>query len=522
MEGLDILVVNAGGAPPGLLDQVDDETWEKAFHLTTMSAVWLWRNAIPHLKRSKQGRIVNITSAYVKEPSNLLLLSNAFRPGVTAMAKMLSAELAPLGVTVNCIGPNSILTDRTRSIATANAERAGISLEEQLERNAAALPMGRYGDAIRAWRALRLPLLGAGRLPHRPDDRHRRRHEQEHFLVAIKFAQRMENLGTEGAFEVLAKARRLEAGGKKIVHLEIGEPDFATPDNIVEAAYGAMHADYTHYTPAGGILEVRQAVADFLNRRLGDRRRPARGGHGARFQERAALHASCLHRAGRRGDPPGPWLPGLRIPGALHRGEAGPIRLREGRDFRMDLDELASLVTARTRMLIVNTPQNPTGGILTREDVEFISRLAVERDLLVISDEIYSQIVYGDFEHVSPLSQPGMRERTVLLDGMSKSYAMTGWRLGYAVAPRELAARMETLMINSSSCAAAFTQMAAIEALSAPESDMAVKRMVAEFQRRRDLMVDGLNRIPGFRCARPEGAFCTLSRTSRARAWTSG
>jgi 3-oxoacyl-[acyl-carrier protein] reductase len=147
LEGLDILVVNAGGAPPGTLDQVDDETWEKAFHLTTMSAVWLWRNALPQIKKSKQGRIVNITSAYVKEPSNLLLLSNAFRPGVTAMAKMLSSELAPTGVTVNCIGPNSILTDRTRTIATANAEKAGISLEEQLERNAATLPMGRYGDA---------------------------------------------------------------------------------------------------------------------------------------------------------------------------------------------------------------------------------------------------------------------------------------------------------------------------------------------------------------------------------------
>ena len=147
LGGLDILVVNAGGAPPGTIDQVDDETWEKAFHLTTMSAVWLWRNAIPHLKSSGRGRIVNITSAYVKEPSNLLLLSNAFRPGVTAMAKMLSSELAPAGVTVNCIGPNSILTDRTRSIARTNAERAGISLEEQLERNAKALPMARYGDA---------------------------------------------------------------------------------------------------------------------------------------------------------------------------------------------------------------------------------------------------------------------------------------------------------------------------------------------------------------------------------------
>jgi len=147
LEGLDILVVNAGGAPPGTIDEVDDDAWEKAFHLTTMSAVWLWRNALPHLRKSRHGRIINITSAFVKEPSNLLLLSNAFRPGVTAMAKMLSAELAPLGVTVNCIAPNSILTDRTRSIATANAEKAGISLEEQLERNAATLPMGRYGDA---------------------------------------------------------------------------------------------------------------------------------------------------------------------------------------------------------------------------------------------------------------------------------------------------------------------------------------------------------------------------------------
>ena len=147
LGGLDILVVNAGGAPAGTLDQVDDETWEEAFHLTTMSAVWLWRNGIPHLKQSKQGRIINITSAFVKEPSSLLLLSNAFRPGVTAMAKMLSAELAPLGVTVNSIAPNSILTDRTRSIAQGNAEKAGISVEEQLERNAAALPMGRYGDA---------------------------------------------------------------------------------------------------------------------------------------------------------------------------------------------------------------------------------------------------------------------------------------------------------------------------------------------------------------------------------------
>ncbi len=325
--------------------------------------------------------------------------------------------------------------------------------------------------------------------------------------MSIKFAQRMQNLGTEGAFEVLARARALEAEGKSVIHLEIGEPDFPTPDNIVEAAYGAMHADYTHYTPAGGILEVRQAVADFLNRRLGTDVKPLEVVMvpGSKNVLLFTL-LSCIE--------PGDEVilpdPGYPVYESLVRfigARPVPIRLREEREFRMDLAELSSLVTDRTRLLIVNTPQNPTGGVLTRDDVEFISRLAVERDLLVLSDEIYSQITYGDFQHVSLLAQPGMRERTVLLDGMSKAYAMCGWRLGYGVAPRELAAKMETLMINSSSCAAAFTQMAAIEAFGAPESDRAVKRMVGEFGRRRDLMVDGLNRIPGFRCARPEGAF---------------
>jgi aspartate/methionine/tyrosine aminotransferase len=182
------------------------------------------------------------------------------------------------------------------------------------------------------------------------------------------------------------------------------------------------------------------------------------------------------------------------------------VTLREQSDFRMDLDELASLVTPRTRMLIINTPQNPTGGVLTAQDVDFVCDLAEKHDLLVVSDEIYSQLVYG-FHHVSPLSRPGMRERTVLMDGLSKSYAMTGWRLGYAVAPKPLAAKLDQLMINSSSCAAGFTQMAAIEALSAPESAHAVTRMVKVFEHRRNLVVDGLNAIPGVRCNRPQGSF---------------
>jgi aspartate/methionine/tyrosine aminotransferase len=182
------------------------------------------------------------------------------------------------------------------------------------------------------------------------------------------------------------------------------------------------------------------------------------------------------------------------------------VTLREETGFRLDLDELKSLVNAKTRMIIINTPQNPTGGVLTDEDVKFVCDLVLEHDLMLVSDEIYSQLVYG-FHHVSPLSQPGMRERTVLMDGLSKSYAMTGWRLGYAVAPRALAAKLDTLMINSSSCAAAFTQIAAIEALSTPESAHAVTRMVKIFEHRRNLVVDGLNAMPGVHCARPQGAF---------------
>ncbi len=325
--------------------------------------------------------------------------------------------------------------------------------------------------------------------------------------MTIRFAERMDHIGTEGAFEVLAKARRLEAQGKSVIHLEIGEPDFATPDNIVEAAVSALQAGFTHYTPAGVITEARQAVAGFVNRRLGVEVDPAEVVlvPGSKNILLFTLLA-CIER----GDEviyPDPGYPVYASLVSFVGAVGVPIRLREERNFRMDLDELASLVTPRTRLLIVNTPQNPTGGVLTKEDVEFIARLAVEHDLLVISDEIYSQLVYDGFQHVSLLSQPGMRERTVLMDGMSKAYAMCGWRLGYGVSPRELAAKMETLMINSSSCAAAFTQMATIEALESPESERAVTAMVEKFRSRRDLVVDGLNRIPGMRCARPDGAF---------------
>ena len=324
--------------------------------------------------------------------------------------------------------------------------------------------------------------------------------------MEIRFAERMSRLGTEGAFVVLAKARRLEADGKKIVHLEIGEPDFATPDNIIEAGISALQNGYTHYTPASGILEARQAVASFVSRTLKTDVDPAEVVlvPGSKNVLLFTLFA-CIEP----GDEvilPDPAYPAYASQVNFIGAVPKLVTLREETGFRMDLDQLADLVTPKTRMLIINTPQNPTGGILTEEDVKFVCDLAQKHDLLVVSDEIYSQLVYG-FHHVSPLSQPGMRERTVLMDGLSKSYAMTGWRLGYAVAPKALAAKLDQLMINSSSCAAGFTQMAAIEALSAPESESAVHRMVKVFEHRRDLVVDGLNAIPGVRCAKPQGSF---------------
>ena len=325
-------------------------------------------------------------------------------------------------------------------------------------------------------------------------------------MSAIRFAERMSRLGTEGAFEVLAKARRLEAQGKKIVHLEIGEPDFATPDNIVEAGISAMQNGYTHYTPASGIFEAREAVAGFVSRTLKTEVDPTEVVLVPGSKNVLLFTLLACVEPGDEVILPDPGYPAYESLVNFIGAVAKPVTLREESGFRMDLDELASLVTPKTRMLIVNTPQNPTGGVLTEEDVKFVCELAHKHDLLVVSDEIYSQLVYG-FQHVSPLSHPGMRERTVLMDGLSKSYAMTGWRLGYAVAPKALAAKLDQLMINSSSCAAGFTQMAAIEALSAPESEHAVARMVKVFEHRRNLVVDGLNQIPGMRCARPQGSF---------------
>jgi aspartate/methionine/tyrosine aminotransferase len=324
--------------------------------------------------------------------------------------------------------------------------------------------------------------------------------------VSIRLAQRMQNLGTESAFEVLARAKALEAQGRDIVHLEIGEPDFPTPSNIVESAYTAMQHGATHYTPAAGLWEVREATARYVARQTGVEPAPTQVVLVPGSKNILHFALLALIEPGDEVIYPDPGYPIYSSLSAFVGARPVPLPIREANDFRLDVDELRALVTDRTRLLIVNTPQNPTGGALTRADCEAIAELANERDLVVLSDEIYSRLVY-DGEHVSLYSLPGMPERTILMDGLSKAWAMCGWRLGYGVAPPELAQRFEKLMINTSSCAAAFTQLAAVEAFESPESDRAVAAMCTEFQKRRDILVDGLNAIPGVRCHRPAGAF---------------
>ena len=320
----------------------------------------------------------------------------------------------------------------------------------------------------------------------------------------MKLAQRMSRLGTETAFEVLAKAKALEAQGREIIHLEIGEPDFNTPANVVEAGIAGLRNGQTHYTPAAGVLPLRQTIADEVAKTRGIPVHPDQvvvvpGGKPIMFY---AMLALC--EAGDEVIYPNPGFPiyesMIRFSGAT----AVPIPLRMENDFGLDVAELRSLITDRTRLIILNSPANPTGGVVSSADLAQVAETALDRGIPVLSDEIYCRILYeGEFASIA--SVPGMAEQTIILDGFSKAYAMTGWRLGYGVMPVELARQITKLMVNSNSCTAAFTQTAGIEALSGPQES--VEAMVAAFRRRRDLIVDGLNRIPGFRCLTPKGAF---------------
>ena len=332
----------------------------------------------------------------------------------------------------------------------------------------------------------------------------------------MRLATRMAKLGTESAFEVLARAKRLEGEGRSIVHLEIGEPDFATPPHIIAAAEAAIEDGFTHYTPAGGIPEVRESVARHYSRRIGHQVEANQVILTPGSKNILMFALMALMDEGDEVILPDPGYPIYASLVTFLGGRAVSLPLREASGFRFDADELRASVTDRTRVIILNSPQNPTGGILLEEDIRAVAELAVERDLWVVSDEIYSQIAYeGPVPSIASL--PGMLERTIVMDGLSKAYAMCGWRLGIGVAPAELIKHMETLMINSSSCATAFIQVATMTALEAPESETAVRRMVNEYRERRDAIVDGLNAIPGISCHRP-GAPSTCSPTSPAPA----
>ncbi len=320
----------------------------------------------------------------------------------------------------------------------------------------------------------------------------------------MKLATRMSRLGTETAFEVLAKAKSLEAQGREIIHLEIGEPDFDTPANIIDAAIDALRDGHTHYTPANGVVPLREAIAEEVSKTRDIPVHPDEvvvvpGGKPIMF---FTLLALC--EAGDEVIYPNPGFPIYESMIDFVGATPIPIPLSMDKGFSFDLDEFRRLVTERTRLIILNSPANPTGGVLSPDDLAQVAEIALATQIPVLSDEIYSYILY-DEAFASIATIPGMQQLTIILDGYSKTYAMTGWRMGYGVMPVELAQQITKLMVNSNSCTAAFTQMAGVEALKGPQD--AVTEMVDAFRRRRDLIVAGLNEIPGFSCLLPKGAF---------------
>ena len=320
----------------------------------------------------------------------------------------------------------------------------------------------------------------------------------------MKLAERMGRLGTETAFEVLAAAKRLEAEGMDVIHLEIGEPDFDTPQNIVDAGINALKEGYTHYGPSPGFNEARACIAQEIapTRNIpvtSDNIVVTPGGKPVMFFAMLALIDN--------GDEvlyPNPGFPIYESMINFTGGVPVPMKLLAERDFAIDVEEVASQITPRTKMMVLNSPNNPCGSIIDKDSLEVLAKLACEHDLVVLSDEIYSRFLY-EGEHHSIAAFPGMLERTIILDGFSKTYAMTGWRAGYGVMPMELVEPISRLSTNSISCTASFTQIAAIEALDGPQDEP--NHIVAEFKKRRDIIVNGLNEIRGIRCPMPKGAF---------------
>ncbi len=320
----------------------------------------------------------------------------------------------------------------------------------------------------------------------------------------MKLAQRMRRIGVETAFDVLVQARKLEAQGRSIIHLEIGEPDFNTPRHVIEAAQKALDEGWTHYGPTQGYPDLRDVIAEHVSKTRGiqvggERVCVVPGGKPIIFFPMLALIEE--------GDEviyPNPGFPIYESMIRFAGGTPVAMPLVEERGFSFDLDLLRSKITGRTKLLILNSPQNPTGGVIPREDMRAIADLVRDRDMLVLSDEIYSRIYYEE-PPVSITAFPGMLDKTIILDGFSKTYAMTGWRMGYGVMPAWLVEAVNKLMVNSNSCTASFTQRAGLAAIAGPQHE--AERMVAEFRRRRDAFCAGLNQVPGFRCRLPGGAF---------------
>ena len=328
----------------------------------------------------------------------------------------------------------------------------------------------------------------------------------------LRLADRMSRLGTETAFEVLNRARALERQGKDIIHLEIGEPDFDTPENVVNAGVEALRAGWTHYGPSAGLPELRDAIAEEVSRTRGVRVQPEEvvvvpGG-------KPIIFFSILSLVN-KGDEviyPNPGFPIYESMVNYVGGNAIPIHLREEKDFSLDVDELAHLISDRTRLIILNSPQNPTGGVLDERDIQQIAEVIGDRNIFVLSDEIYSRLVF-EGQHHSIMAEPGFKDRTILLDGFSKTYAMTGWRMGYGVMRPDLAVQIARLMTNSNSCTASFSQIAGVEALQGDQSS--VHHMRDEFRKRRDMFVAGINQIKGFSCRMPRGAFYVFANVTR-------
>ena len=319
------------------------------------------------------------------------------------------------------------------------------------------------------------------------------------------FAKRMDGLGTETAFEVLAKAKALEKQGRNIVHLEIGEPDFDTPSNIKEAAIKAMKGGYTHYVPAAGIPELRMAIAEYFSKSRGINVDPDEVVVTPGAKPIIFFSILACVEPGDEVLYPNPGFPIYESMISFVGAKPVPMPLKEENDFAIDNDDTASKISNKTKMIILNSPGNPTGGVLSKGNLEVIAdRIKRRDDILVLTDEVYSQIIY-EGKHLTIASLQDMKDKTILMDGFSKTYAMTGWRLGYAAMRKDLAQKVTQLMINSNSCTSAFTQMAGIEALRGPQNE--AKRFVEEFKKRREVMVNGLNNIKGMMCKKPRGAF---------------